>query len=92
MRAAVAIDHRSEIALTTYKTDITMGPVLGLDELGRIVFSNRTIPSFIHFNGPKEEKRAQMEYALANFPLLNEAKLTSKTYVADVHLKRHPAR
>ena len=91
-RAAVAIDHRSEMALTTYKTDITMGQVLGLDELGRIVFSNQTIPAFIHFNGPKEEKKAQMAYAKANFPLLIKARLTSNTYVADVHLKRHPAR
>jgi hypothetical protein len=51
-RAAVGIDHRSEVALTTYQTDIRMGQALGLDKLGRIVFSNRTIPAFIHFNGP----------------------------------------
>lgn len=69
-RAAVGIDHQSEVALTTYWTDIRIGQVLGLDSMGRIVFSNRTIPSIIHFNGPTDVKAAQMQYAKANFPLL----------------------
>ncbi len=69
-RAAVGIDHSSELALTTYQTDIRIGQVLGLDSLGRIVFSNRTVPSIIHFNGPKDAKAAQMKYAKANFQLL----------------------
>ena len=69
-RSAVGVDHFSELALTTYQTDIRMGQVLGVDQLGRIVFANRTVPSIIHFNGPKQEKAAQMAYAKANFPLL----------------------
>ena len=71
-RAAVGIDHASGVALTTYQTNIRFGDdVLGLDSYGRIVFSNRTIPSFIHFNGPKHEKERQMAYAKANFPVLS---------------------
>ncbi len=69
-RSAVGVDHFSELALTTYQTDIRIGHVLGVDALGRIVFSNRTIPSIIHFNGPTHEKTAQMEYAKAHFSLL----------------------
>jgi hypothetical protein len=69
-RAAVAIDHKSELALTTYNMDIRLGQVLGVDEIGRIVFANRTVPAVIHFNGPKQEKVAQIAYARANFPLL----------------------
>lgn len=69
-RASVAIDHRSELALTTYNMDIRLGQVLGVDEIGRIVFANRTVPALIHFNGPKQEKAAQIAYARANFPLL----------------------
>jgi hypothetical protein len=69
-RAAVGIDHMSELALTTYQTDIHLGQVLGLDELGRVVFSNRTTPSIIHFNGPRNQKAYQMNYAKTNFPLL----------------------
>jgi hypothetical protein len=60
----------SEVALTTYQTDVRIGHVLRLDDLGRIVFSNRTVPPIIHFNGPKNEKAFQMKYAKANFPLL----------------------
>jgi hypothetical protein len=71
-RAAVGIDHASEVALTTYQTNIRLeGDVLGLDSFGRIVFSNRTIPTLIHFNGPKQEKERQMAYAKANFPALS---------------------
>jgi hypothetical protein len=69
-RAAIGIDHMSEVALTTYQTDVRIGHVLRLDDLGRIVFSNRTVPPIIHFNGPKNEKAFQMKYAKANFPLL----------------------
>ena len=69
-RASVGIDHMSEVALTTYMTDIHIGQVLGVDEIGRIVFSNRTIPPIIHFNGPGNQKKHQMDYAKANFPLL----------------------
>jgi hypothetical protein len=69
-RAAIGIDSASEFALTTYMTDIRLGELLGVDSLGRIVFSNRTVPSIIHFNGPKHEKVSQMAYAKANFPLL----------------------
>lgn len=43
-RAAVGLDHQSEMALTTYSMDIRLGQVLGVDEIGRIVFANRTIP------------------------------------------------
>ena len=68
-RAAVGIDHGSEVALTTYRTDIQS--VLGVDPMGRMVFSNRTVPPIIHFNGPAREKASQMEYARANFPLLS---------------------
>jgi hypothetical protein len=60
----------SEIALSTYNTDIRFGQVLGMDLKGRIVFANRTIPAIIHFNGLGDEKRAQMSYAIKNFPLL----------------------
>jgi hypothetical protein len=69
-RAAVGIDHKSELALTTYGMDIRLGQIIGTDDIGRIVFSNRTIPPIIHFNGPKQEKAAQIAYALSNFPLL----------------------
>jgi hypothetical protein len=69
-RASVGIDHSSEIALSMYNTDVRIGQVIGLDSLGRIVFSNRTVPAFIHFNGPKNEKKEQIEYATENFPLL----------------------
>ena len=69
-RAAVGIDHKSEMALTTYSMDIRLGQVIGTDDIGRVVFSNRTVPSIIHFNGPKPEKAAQIGYARANFPLL----------------------
>jgi hypothetical protein len=71
-REAVAIDHMSEAALTTYQTDIVLDGVgpLSLDEWGRIVFDNRTVPAIIHFNGPKAEKAAQMRYARAHFPLV----------------------
>ena len=55
-RASVGIDHMSEVALTTYMTDIRIGQVLGIDETGRVVFSNRTVPPIIHFNGPKNQK------------------------------------
>jgi hypothetical protein len=81
--AAVGIDHKSEIVLTTYKTNTSMGQVLGLDKLGCIVFSNRTIPALIHFNGPKEEKEVQTAYTKANFPLLIKARLTSSTCEAE---------
>ena len=69
-RAAVAIDHKSELALTTYGMDIRLGQVLGMDDIGRIVFANRTVPSIIHFNGPSQQKAAQMAYAMIHFPLL----------------------
>ena len=69
-RASVGIDHLSELALTTYKTDIRIGQILGFDPIGRIVFANRTIPAIIHFNGPPPEKRAQMDYAKVYFPQL----------------------
>ena len=61
-RESVGIDHLSEAALTTYQTDIILdgaGP-LSIDDRGRIVFDNRTVPAIIHFNGPKSEKAAQM--------------------------------
>lgn len=67
-RASVNIDHDSELALTTYQTDITR---FGVDTLGRIVFSNRTVPALIHFNGPAPQKAAQMEHARKHFPLLS---------------------
>jgi hypothetical protein len=66
-RAAVGVDHESEIALTTYKTDLQ---TLGFDHHGRIVFSNRTVPPIIHFNSPNDIKASQIQYARANFPLL----------------------
>lgn len=69
-RASVGIDHFSELALCTYQTDIRIGHVLGLDAMGRIMLSNRTVPAIIHFNGPKDEKALQMKYAKAHFPLL----------------------
>ena len=69
-RASVGIDHASEVALTMYKTNVHLGDVLDVDEIGRIVFANRTVPSLIHFNGPKREKADQMAYAKSNFPLL----------------------
>jgi hypothetical protein len=71
-RAAIGIDHLSELALTTYQTDIRAGQVIGFDSIGRVVFSNRTVPAIIHFNGPKHVKAAQMQYAKDNFPLLRE--------------------
>jgi len=78
-RAAVGIDHRSEVALSTYQTDIRLdGTMLGLDALGRIMFSNRSIPSFIHFNGPRHQKAAQMEYAKRHFPLIQQAQAPIK--------------
>jgi hypothetical protein len=74
-RAAVGIDHMSEVALSTYQTDIRVdGTMLGLDELGRIMFSNRSVPAFIHFNGPRQQKAAQMEYAKRHFPLIQRAR------------------
>jgi hypothetical protein len=70
-RAVVGIDHMSELALSTYRTDVRIhGQVLGLDALGRVVFSNRTVPAIIHFNGPAAEKAEQIEYAREHFPLL----------------------
>lgn len=69
-RASVGIDHYSHLALNTYRTDITIGSLIGIDVAGRVVFANRTIPPIIHFNGPKEEKAQQMQYAETNFPLL----------------------
>ena len=66
-RAAVGVDHESEIALTTYQTDLQ---TLGFDKLGRVVFSNRTVPPIIHFNSPNDIKASQIQYAKANFPLL----------------------
>ena len=70
-RAVVGIDHMSELALSTYRTDVRLGGrVLGLDTLGRVVFSNRTVPAIIHFNGPAAEKAGQIEYARGHFPLL----------------------
>lgn len=77
-RAAVGIDHHSEVALTTYQTDIRIGQVLGLDALGRVVFSNRTIPTIIHFNGPKDVKALQMQYAKAHFPLLTQPEIPGR--------------
>jgi hypothetical protein len=71
-RAAVGIDHMSKVALSTYKTDIRIdGHSLGIDALGRIVFSNRSAPALIHFNGPKDQKAAQLEYAEKHFPLIS---------------------
>jgi hypothetical protein len=73
-RAVVGIDHMSELALSTYRTDVRLGGpgrVLGLDTLGRVVFSNRTVPAIIHFNGPAAEKAGQIEYAREHFPLLS---------------------
>jgi hypothetical protein len=71
-RESVGIDHMSETALTTYQTDIVLDGVgpLSMDDMGRIVFENRTVPAIIHFNGPKAEKAAQMQYARAYFPLV----------------------
>jgi hypothetical protein len=69
-RASVGIDHLSEIALSTYKTDLRSGQVIGFDSVGRVVFSNRTVPAIIHFNGPSNEKQEQIRYATKNFPLL----------------------
>ena len=66
-RASVGIDHRSEMALTTYKTEIQQ--VLGFDSIGRMVFSNRTTPAIIHFNGPAHEKASQIAYAKAHLLL-----------------------
>ncbi len=66
-RAVVGIDHGSELALTTYQMDLSE---LGFDALGRVVFSNRTIPSIIHFNSPQPTKTKQMAYAREKFPLL----------------------
>ena len=68
-RATIGIDHDSAVALTTYQTDISPGGVIGFDTYGRVVFLNRTIPTFIHFNGPTLEKKAKMEYAEINFPI-----------------------
>jgi hypothetical protein len=70
VRAAVGIDHMSELALTTFNMDIRIGQVLGLDTMGRIVFANRSVPAMIHFNGHARHKTAQIAYAKANFPLL----------------------
>jgi hypothetical protein len=40
------------------QTDISLdGTMLGLDALGRIMFSNRSVPALIHFNGPRHQKR-----------------------------------
>ncbi len=75
-RASVGIDHASNLAVTTYQTDVRIGQVLGLDDIGRVVFANRTIPCIIHFNGPKKEKMAQMAYAKTNFPLVHSAMST----------------
>ena len=69
-RASVGIDHMSEVALSMYQTNIQIGQVLGFDTIGRIVFFNRTVPAIIHFNGPKDVKAAQIEYAIKHFPLL----------------------
>jgi hypothetical protein len=66
-RAAVGVDHESEIALTTYQTNLQ---TLGFDQYGRVVFSNRTVPPIIHFNSPNDIKASQIQYAKANFPLL----------------------
>ncbi len=72
-RAAVGIDHMSEVALSTYQTDIRLdGTMLGLDARGRIMFANRSVPAFIHFNGPRHQKAAQMQYAKRHFPLLSQ--------------------
>ena len=70
-RASVAIDHGSELALTTYNMLVELGHELTLDARGRIVFLNETTPALIHFNGPPEQKAAQLEYARAHFPLLS---------------------
>ncbi len=52
-----------------YQTDIRIGgTMLGLDALGHIVFDNRSVPAFIHFNGPSHLKIAQMEYAKKKLP------------------------
>ncbi len=75
-RASVGIDHMSKMALNTYQTDIRIGgTMLGLDAVGRIMFDNRSVPAFIHFNGPSRLKMAQMEYAKTNFPLIRESTL-----------------
>jgi len=73
-RKSVGIDHQSDIALTTYRMDISVEGAgqLSLDDKGRIVFENRTIPAIIHFNGPKNEKEGQMNYARLHFPLVAE--------------------
>ena len=72
-RAAVGIDHMSEVALSTYQTDIRLdGTMLGLDAVGRIMFANRSAPAFIHFNGPSRQKGVQREYAKRHFPLIQD--------------------
>jgi len=73
-RASVGIDHLSELALCTYKTDIRVGQMIGFDEHKRVVFANRTIPAIIHFNGPADEKALQIQYAKQHFPLLQTQK------------------
>lgn len=77
-RAAVGIDHGSEIALSTYKTSINLGDVLGIDKIGRVVFANRTVPSIIHFNGPFPEKQQQISFARNNFPSLSASVLAQR--------------
>lgn len=74
-REAIGIDHESKAALTTYQTDLK--EALSFDSKGRVVFENRTIPAIIHFNGPPEIKRQQMEFAKKHFPLWPSSKVKS---------------
>jgi hypothetical protein len=74
VREAVGIDHASAVALSTY--DMDLYTELTFDADGRVVFDrnqNRTVPTFVHFNGPPEMKAAQMGFAAERFPLWNEA-------------------
>jgi hypothetical protein len=64
-RESVGIDRPSEAEPTAYRTDLILDGVgaLGLDDGGRIVFDNRTVPAIIRFHG---------RYAGTLFPMAKE--------------------
>jgi hypothetical protein len=77
----LAIEKRRQYEMAC-QTDIRIGgTMLGVDALGHIMFDNRSVPAFIHFNGPSHLKIAQMEYAKKNFPLIREGKSCAATNI-----------
>jgi hypothetical protein len=83
----------SEVALSTYQSDIWLDwTMLGLYALGRNMFSNWSIPASIHFNSPRHQKAAQMEYAKWHFPLIQQAQANKHPAKARIRAGTHQSK